>query len=758
VAALREHVEASGAPATHGGCCPSATVEPAPAIDPASLDEASEFAPYIGTQAGVHTLHFLVDGIHCGGCIQRIERTLAADPIVDRARVNLSTKRLTLAWRGAVGNANRLVKAVEALGYRLVAYDPAKLETSAGSEERTLLRAMAVAGFAAGNVMLLSVAVWAGAVQDMGPATRDLLHWISALIALPAAAYAGRPFFRAAYTALSHRRLSMEVPISLAVVAALAMSLFETINSGGHVYFDSACALLFFLLIGRYLDRRARGRARSAAAQLLGLAARAVTVIAPDGQQQRLAPDRVRTGMTVLVAAGERVGVDGTLESGAGVVDTSLITGEAMPATIAPGDRVFAGTMNLADPMRLSVSAVGGDTLLAEIVRLTEAAETERTRYEAIADRVARIYAPAVHGLGAASFLGWYLIGGVGWQPALLTAISVLIITCPCALGLAVPMVQAVTSGRLLRRGVIVKSGTALERLARIDRVIFDKTGTLTKGAPQPVLEGLSAADLDLAASLAATSRHPLARGLADAHPAAKAASGVREVPGMGLEAYVDGDWVRLGSRAWCSVPEDEAQAEAELWLRRGRADAIRIPFVDALRDDAATVVGDLQRRGFEVALLSGDRAATVAAVADSLGVDRWQAACRPDQKAAALAASTREGHRVLMVGDGINDAPALAGAFVSMSPASGADVSQAAADLVFQGAHLSPVGETISLARRAAIVVRQNFGLALLYNAVTIPIAMAGFVSPLVAAIAMSASSLVVVANALRLGRGSLR
>ncbi len=716
---------------------------------------AGACVPFVETRDGEHTLHFLVDGIHCAGCVRRIERALSADPAVTQARVNLTTKRLTLAWRGAVAEAAPLTAAVEGMGYRLVPYDPGKLDSTDRLTERALLRAMAVAGFAAGNVMLLSVAVWAGAVQDMGPATRDLLHWISALIALPAVAYAGRPFFHAARRALVHRRLSMEVPISLALLATIGMSLFETASGGAHVYFDSACALLFFLLIGRYLDRRARGNARSAAAQLIGLQARTITIVDGGGERVHVTPEQVRPGMISLVAAGERIGVDGTLESGHGVVDTSLITGEAEPVAVDTGEQLFAGTVNLGDVLRVKVTAVGGDTLLAEIARLTEAAESERTRYDAIADRVARLYAPAVHGLGAASFLGWYLLGGVGWQAAMLTAISVLIITCPCALGLAVPMVQAVTSGRLLRRGIIVKSGTALERLARADHVVFDKTGTLTRGRPVPVLDSVSPKAREIAAALAASSQHPLARGLVKAQPAVRPAPDVKEKPGMGLEAVVDGVSTRLGNRDWCGVPEDEGVTGAELWLRHGSENPVRIPFTDAVREDAPAVIGDLQRRGLAVSLLSGDRPTTVAALAAKLRFDRWKARCKPDEKAEALSELANAGQRVLMVGDGINDAPALAAAFVSMAPSSGADVSQTAADLVFQGERLAPVSETVALAKRAARVVRQNFALAFLYNAITIPVAMAGFVSPLVAAIAMSASSLLVVANALRLGRG---
>ncbi|MCB2099332.1 MAG: heavy metal translocating P-type ATPase metal-binding domain-containing protein, partial [Rhodobacterales bacterium] len=477
---------------------------------------------------GVDELNLMVEGIQCAACVWLIEQVLSRQPGVIQARVNMTTRRLVLRWTRGRAKADDLIAPVAGLGYRLVPYDPSCLNRDQDRRQKELLRALAVAGFAAGNVMLLSVSVWAGHVQGMGPATRDLLHWISALIALPAIAYAGRPFFRSALSALTHRRVNMDVPISLAVVLAAGMSLYETAVSGQHAYFDSAITLLFFLLIGRYLDQRARGRARATAEHLLTLTGTAVTVIGDDGAKHVLSPTQVRPGMTVFVAVGDRVAVDGTVAQGDSELDTSLITGETLPARAAPGDRVFAGTLNLGAPLRVTAGAVGEGTLLAEIVRLMEAAEQGRAKYVALADRVARYYAPVVHLLAAGTFLGWWLVGGAVWQDALFNGISVLIITCPCALALAVPVVQVIATGRLLKRGLLVKSGTALERLAAADTVMFDKTGTLTRGRPEPVgLESLDPADADLAAALAGASRHPLARGLARALPGRPVADGV---------------------------------------------------------------------------------------------------------------------------------------------------------------------------------------------------------------------------------------
>jgi Cu2+-exporting ATPase len=719
--------------------------------DAAALD----VAPYVRPAGdGRHMLHLMVDGVHCGGCVSRIERALLADPAVASARVNLTTRRLAVTWQGPEGIARRLMATLAGLGFRPVPYDPEQIKGGDDAAERQLLRAMAVAGFAAGNIMLLSVSVWAGHVQGMGPATRTLLHWFSALIALPAVVYAGRPFFRSAWAALRHKRTNMDVPISVGIVLACAMSLFETVRGGEHAYFDSAVMLLFFLLVGRYLDRRARGRARGAAERLLALDVGAVTVLDPDGRQRALPAAQVTPGAKVLAAAGERIGVDGRVIDGVSEVDTSLITGETVPQAVRPGDPVFAGTLNLGAPLKLEVSATGESTLLAEIVRLMELAEQRRARYVVLADRVARLYAPAVHGLALATFLGWLLIVGAPWQVALLYAVAVLIITCPCALGLAVPAVQVIGSGRLLRRGILLKSATALERLAQVDLVVFDKTGTLTLG--RPTLDRNDPIDdraLALAASLAAASRHPLARALATAAPDVPAADGVVEVPGAGLRwRHPEGE-VRLGSRAFCGVHDADDACGPELWLARPGAPPVAFRFRDALRADAAAVVAQLRARGVDVELLSGDRAPIVASVARALGIEGWRPACTPAAKTARLQTLAATGRRVLMVGDGLNDAPALAAAHVSLSPASAVDISQNAADAVFQGDRLEPVVEVLEVAGRAHRLIRQNLALALAYNVLAVPLAVLGFATPLIAALCMSGSSLLVVGNALRLG-----
>jgi Cu2+-exporting ATPase len=716
--------------------------------DSVHLDFAIHARPHPG---GEQVLYLMVEGLHCAACVWLIENVLARQAGVTHARLNMTTRRLELRWKEGLADPNLLVHSITQLGYRLVPYDPQKIGDAVSAHEKELLKCMAVAGFAAGNVMLFSVSIWAGEAQYMGWATRTFLHWLSALIVLPAVVYAGRPFFKSALEALKAKRTNMDVPISLGVLLATGMSLWETMRAGEHAYFDAAISLLFFLLIGRYLDSRARGRARSAASHLIALGARSVTVLLADGTRKLLPPGQVPVGSVVLVAPGERIGIDGKVSDGVSDLDASLISGETLPIQAKQGTAVFAGMMNLSAALRLEVTAVGEATLLAEIVRLMEGAEQGRARYAAVADRVARWYAPVVHTAALGTFLFWTLVLGAAWQPALLIAVSVLIITCPCALALAVPVVQVVASGRLMRQGILMKSATALERLAQVDAILFDKTGTLTLGRPELLPGDWTVEDLALAASLAGASRHPLARALLRKCPEVEILKDVTELAGLGLES----NGIRLGRRAWCQVSDELEGGEGpELWLARPGRAPVRFAFADAPRPDAKDTVEVLKKMKIPLELVSGDRTGAVQALADKVGLEHWRAQCLPADKVARLEELKRSAHKPLMVGDGLNDAPALSAAFVSMSPSTAVDVSQTAADVIFQGDRLMSVAETLSVAQRANMLVKQNFGLALAYNLVTVPLAMAGHVTPLIAAVAMSSSSLVVILNALRLGQ----
>jgi Cu2+-exporting ATPase len=711
------------------------------------------------TPEGRAKLELVVQSMHCAGCMRRIERALDELPGMEFSRANLSTKRVAVRWDPARLAASQIVEKLASIGFEAVPFDPKLIGALDESEGKTLLRALGVAGFAAANVMLLSVSVWSGLISDMEPETRALFYWISALIALPAIAYSSRPFFRSAFGALRKRSMNMDVPISVGVFLATAMSLVQTIVNARHVYFDASITLLFFLLIGRYLDVQARHRACSAAQNLLGLRAIAASVIEADGTQRSVSVEGLEPGMLVAVAAGQRLPADGLVAGGHSDVDTSLVTGESLPEAVKPGARVFAGTLNMTAPLTVTVTARDENSLLSEIVRLMEAAEQGRSAYVRIADRAARIYAPCIHILGLFTLILWLSLGA-GWEMSMTNAIAVLIVTCPCALGLAVPVVQVVATGRLLRRGVLVKAADGLERLAEADTIVFDKTGTLTLGRPELAnREAVAPANLALGAALARMSRHPLSQALAASAGivALPALDDVREEPGMGLEARHNGEVIRLGNRDWVGAGEAQAQTHggSELWLRRGEAAPVCFHFADTLRPDAVETIAALKAGGYAIELLSGDREPAVRAVAETLGLAEWRAGARPDAKIARLKALAGQGRKVLMVGDGLNDAPALRAAHVSLSPANAADVSQTAADFIFQGVKLAPVLEAIEVSRKSRRLVFENFALALAYNAVAIPLAVAGFVTPLIAAIAMSASSITVTLNSLRLNRG---
>jgi Cu2+-exporting ATPase len=707
-------------------------------------------------EAGRLRLDLHVPGVHCVGCIRKVEGAVRALPGVAHARVNFTTRRLTAEWERGAQTPEAIVAALEAVGFEARPFAP---EQAAKGEDASqgLLRAMVVAGFAAMNIMLLSVSVWSGATG----ATRDLFHAISAAIAIPAIAYAGRPFFASAWSALRRGRTNMDVPISIGVVLATAMSLYETLNSGPHAYFDGATSLLFFLLIGRYLDSVMRDRARSGVAQLLKQTARGALTLLPDGTTEYRPIEAVAPGMRIVVAAGERVPVDGIVETGRSGIDRSLVTGESVPEPAELGTRVLAGAMNLDGALTLRATAVGEGTFMADVVRLMEAAEGGRARYVRLADRASRWYAPAVHLTAALSAAGWLALG-FGWHASLTVAAAVLIITCPCALGLAVPAVQVTAASMLMRRGILVKDGGALERLAEVDTVVLDKTGTITLG--RPTLDGalpLTPADAALAAGLATRSTHPLSRALAAAVRAGGIApaeiADVRETPGCGLEAVVEGQRIRLGRPDWVDPALGAASKTdlLQLAFRRGDAPGVLLAFRDALRADAAEAVARLRAAGLDVSILSGDRPEAVRGVAAAVGVRSWAADCAPADKVAAIRALSDQGRRVLVVGDGLNDGPALGSGHASMAPSTASDVSQSAADLLFLGDRLSAVPAAIEIARRSRRHVVQNFVLSIGYNVVAVPIAVVGLVTPLIAAVSMSTSSILVIANALRMRLG---
>jgi Cu2+-exporting ATPase len=691
--------------------------------------------------------------------MSKIERGLSAIPDVTLARVNLTDRRLALEWKRGELDPARFIDRLAELGYKAYPFETVRAEAVEADNSRFLLRCLGVAAFATMNVMMLSVPVWSGTVGDMIPEQRDFFHWLSALIALPAVAYAGQPFFRSAFRALRARSVNMDVPISIGVMLALAMSVVETLRHAEHTYFDAAIMLLTFLLVGRYLDQSMRLKTRAFAGNLAALKAEIATKFVGADEISEVPVAAIQSGDIVLLRPGERCAVDGTVIEGRSEIDQSLITGETLYAAAERGTAVYAGSLNISGALRVRVSAASERTLLAEITRLLDNALQARSRYVRLADRASRLYGPVVHATALLTMLGWLLMGAT-WHDAIVTGIAVLIITCPCALGLAIPTVQTVAAGAMFRAGVLLNSGDSIERLAEVDRIIFDKTGTLTL----PELDVVNAGSvpkyvLDLAGRLALASHHPVAAAVARASNAKLPLGGIVEEPGQGVRGSFDGEEVRLGRPSFCKADELaneilslDPEVSAVAFSRGGACYVFAVR--QRVRPDAQAMVSALQARGIAVEILSGDREPAVLAAARALGIHEWRAGMTPADKIARIEDLKSQGFKVMMVGDGLNDAPSLAAAHVSMSPISAAHLSQATADLVFLGKLLAPVVAAIDFSRKALDLMRQNLWLAVGYNLLAVPIAISGVVTPLIAAAAMSGSSLLVMLNALRARR----
>jgi Cu2+-exporting ATPase len=720
------------------------------------VSETQDLSVFVRHPAeGVSAMDLVVEGVHCGACISTIEKGLGREAGVRGARVNLASKRVTVEWDdGALEPAAILVR-LSGLGYPAYPFAAAIADSVEAAEERRLLRCLGVAAFGAMNVMLISVALWSGAADARGWATRDFFHWLSAIVVLPTVAYAGRPFFDNAMRALRQATFNMDVPITIGVMLALLLSVVQTLQHARETYFDSAAMLLLFLLAGRFLDQRVRRKTRDVATNLAAIKAEKAIKLLEGGEARETPIEAVAPGDLVLVRAGERVAVDGIVEDGRSEVDQSLVTGETAAVAVAPGAMVYAGTLNMSGALRVRVSNAATGTLLDEVNALLDKAIEQRSSYVRLADRAARLYAPVVHLTALATFLGW-IAAGLSWQPALVIAITVLIITCPCALGLAVPAVQVVAASAMFRRGVMLNSGDALERLAEVDTIVFDKTGTLT--LPQPSLANsadIDPEDLALAGSLALASKHPLAKAVAAA-AGAKNPLAAHEFPGQGVTVFHEGKRVKLGSAAYCKAEAEASEVaarwpDASLIAFRAPERAVVFAIRQAPRPDAREVVAGLAREGYAIEILSGDRPEAVEEVARELAIAHFSAGLKPADKIARLKTLRREGRRVLMVGDGLNDAPALASADVSISPISAAHLTQAQADAVFLRDRLAPVADALHLARKAKSLMVENLWLSVIYNLIAVPIAIAGYATPLIAALAMSGSSILVTLNALR-------
>ena len=711
----------------------------------------------------------ILEGVTCAACVWLNETHVRRQPGVTAVDINYATRRARVRWDDRVTKLSVILKAVSDIGYRAHPYDLARSEELAQKERSEALWRLFVAGFGAMQVMMNAVAVYMADVGvDMSVNIELLLRWASLLLTLPVVLYSSAPFFRNAWRDLRLRRLGMDVPVALGVGVAFVASVWATLTASGEVYFDSVTMFVFLLLGGRYFEMMARQRAARGVETLArAIPALSVRYVAwPQPQTEQIAVADLHPGDVVLVRPGETLPADGVVVAGASRIDESLLTGESRPQSKAVGDGVVGGTLNTVSALTIRVERVGEETRLAAIQRLMERAISEKPRLVETADRVAAWFVIALLVIAFATLAGWW------WyqpQSALWVFVSVLVVSCPCALSLATPAALTVATGVLARRGLLVTRGHAIEALARADRIVFDKTGTLTCGrfslAEILAAEGDGEAACALAAALERGSEHPIATILVvSSTGVACAVRDARSVTGAGVEGRIDDVIWRLGKPEF--VGELCAAPLPAHWLAKvgaggtavalGSAQGWRALFVlaDVMRSEAPDVLAELQSLGLHAALLSGDGQAAVNALATVLGIKDARGAQSPEDKFSAVRAMQDAGHTVIMVGDGVNDAPVLGQAQVSVAMAQGADLARAHADTVLLGNSLTALSHGVRLARKTVAIVRQNLVWSVVYNAVALPFAMAGWITPWMAGIGMSASSLLVVLNALRLQR----
>ena len=711
-------------------------------------------ARLVSTAGPVSSVNLLLEGLRCPACSWLVEQRLGRVPGVVGIAVNPASARARLEWRAGAAKLSGLLRTIHALGYRPHVLGAADTLEVATRERRAALRRLAVAGFGMMQVMMFAVGLYSGAFEGMDPVLREYLRLVSLLVATPVLFYAGRPFLEGAWRTLAARQLGMDVPVAAALLLAWSASVWNTFQGSGEIYFDSVTMFVFLLLLGRFAEMVARHQAGSTNDALLRLLPASALRIRDRRSEQVSAAD-LAVGDEVAVPTGEAFPVDGRLLAGPALADESLLTGESAAVVKAAGDPVIGGSINSGDPARMRVTAVGHDTVLAGIVRLLERAQTERPAIARLADRWASWFVAVVL-LGTVAVAGIWL--ALDPARAFGITLAVLVVTCPCALSLATPTAITAATAGLARRGLLVTRADAVESLARSDTVVLDKTGTLTLGRPSiqavRLLGPLDAEQcLRLAAALEQSSAHPLALAFRAVTGPLPGLDEVRSVPGRGVEALCDGVLHRIGSRDFVAALAGPAEGpDHGLYLGRDGAWLAQIDVADALRPGAASAVADLVELGLRPVIASGDHEPAVRSVASAVGVTEYHARLAPQDKLRLVQSLERSGRQVAMIGDGVNDAPVLAAAQVSIAIAAGAALARTSADLVLMARGLGALPEAVRVARRTVTIIRQNLAWAAGYNLVALPLAAAGLVPPWAAAIGMSASSLLVVANAWRL------
>jgi Cu2+-exporting ATPase len=747
----------------------AATATEAAAVDLAVYDDVAVQSAFVTAAAnGEREAALLLEGIRCSACVWLNEETLRRVPGVTAAEINYATHRARVRWDPQRVQLSRILAAISGIGYRAHPYDPSRLESVRGTERREALWRLFVAGFGMMQVMMYAVPVYLAEEGTMSADIEGLMRWASLVLTLPVVLYSAQPFFRGAQRDFRLRRLGMDVPVALGIAVAFGASVWATLTRSGAVYFDSVAMFVFLLLLGRYLELRARQEAASAIQYLAKLQpelAERFTDFPTSRQTETVPAAKLKPGQMILVKPGAVVPADGVVTEGRGEVAEAIITGESRAVPKPAGASVIGGSVNVGGPLVVRVECVGPDSMLAGIVKMVERAVGEKQRIAELADRYAHWFVVAILAIAALSAAAWLVLDP---PRALWIAVAVLVVTCPCALSLATPVALTAATGELARNGFVVTRGHTIEALAAATDVVFDKTGTLTRGQMRVIsVEPLGASGPDeclaLAAALEQGSEHPIARAVLSAarerRLAIPAAEQLDSHPGLGVMGRVEGSTCAVGRRSFVVRSKDESDAEEAVahtvvWVARDDAPLARVVIGDVLRPEAADAIARIRATGRHVHLLSGDALGPVSHVASALGLDSWRAGASPADKCDHVASLQAEGRRVCMVGDGVNDAPVLAKAAVSIAMSGGAHLAQVHADAVLLSGRLDRLVDALALSTRTLRVIRQNLAWAFAYNLVAVPLAVAGLVTPWLAGLGMSASSLAVVLNALRLRR----
>ncbi len=713
-----------------------------------------DFSNFVTEENGIYSLELLTGGVSCSSCIWLIENALSKNPEVTYARLNLTTKKLKFSWKGNKELGNKFCAQIMQIGYTLKPFDASNLSKEFESEQKEILKKIVISGFALIAVMMFADGLWVESREQIGAATHDMLHWLLILIGVPATIYSGSFFFTSAIKSLRAGHANMDVPIASSLLVIVLLSFYQTFIGAEHIYLDSAIMLTFSLLVGRYFDHKARMLAKSSALEMTEMLSGFATVITSQGNKI-ISAKELKQGDIVLVATGEKIPADATITRGDAEFDTSIITGETLPKKYAIGDHIFAGSVNLGQNVEVIITKESQNSEAAKILELLDSAERSKSGYSLLAEKATRLYIPLVYGAASITFILWYFIFSKGAETAIINAAAVLVVTCPCALGLAIPVVNIIAFAKMYRNNLLLKKGETLENLAKIQVAVFDKTGTLTEGNfTIKNLTEFSDEELKLAASIAIKSKHPISQTIANAYQKPLYNNiEVEEHKGNGLKANHHGKAVMLGKPEWCG---ENYSGDMEGNIICFKTDSYKKFFIleDRLRSDAVEIIKKLKALNIRTIILSGDIEKNVFAIAKKVGADEYYSALLPEQKYDFISNLKKSGQKVLMIGDGLNDAPSIALADVSISPSNALGITQNSADIIFKGAKLKPVFDAIMLGRKSVMLIKQNIYLSFLYNFIAIPYAMAGFLTPVWAAVSMSISSIVVIINSLRLER----